>query len=155
MPSWGNYLWFEYFTDHSKLWLQQDVFLIDKFFTPVYQKAAPALIANLVGGGDYSYFNTGLMAESYSQLGVIGFVFGPIVLGFWLDLVNKFYKNKGLSVQLILSFSLSQALINSTTIETSNIIIFIAIFLYSGVFSNIRNERTFISTVLLGSNKCE
>ena len=140
-PARGNYLWFEFFTDNPKLWLRQDVFLIDKFFSPVYQSAAPSVIANYIGEGEYSYFNTGLMAVAYAQMGMLGYIFGPLVLGFWLNFLYGFYNKKSLNVQLMLSFSVAIAIINSTIIETGNIIIFLIIALYSVVFPNVKNER--------------
>lgn len=136
MPAWGNYLWVEYFTDYNKLWLRQDVFLIDKFFSPVYPVAAPAVIASSIGGGSYSYFNTGLMGVSYSQLGLIGIILEPVIIGFWLGFINCFYRKKAHPIQLMLAFSIAMAIINSTTIETNNIVIFIAIAIYSGMFPN-------------------
>lgn len=140
MPVWGNYIWFEFFTDHAKLWLHQDIFLIDKLFSPVYESAAPAVIAASIGGRSYSFFNTGMMAVAYSQLGVLGFVLGPVVLGLWLDFLHIFYEDKSLPVKLMLSFSISQAIINSTTIEFGNIVIFLVIAAYAGVFPDERED---------------
>ena len=134
MTTWGNYLWFEFFTDNSKLWLHQDVFLIDVFFSPIYHAPAPAIIANSIGGGEYSYFNVGMMAESYAQMGFLGFIISPIILGWWLNIINRYYKNKSDAIVLMLSFSISQAIINSTIIETANIIIFLMIVVYSVVY---------------------
>lgn len=136
MPAWGNYLWFEFFTDNLRLWLHQDVFFIDRFFSPVYQSSAPVVIANSIGKGEYSYFNCGLMAPAYAQFGVIGCIIGPIVVGFWLNFLNGFYARKSLNVQLMLAFSLAMAIINATVIESLNIFIFFTVALYSGVFLN-------------------
>lgn len=134
VPSWLNYLYFEFFSQHEKLLWRQDVFLIDKLFTAPYDSSAPLLISEKYLKGLVTNPNAGLLAEAYAQFGIVGIIIYPVLIVVLLNIINHFYKNATSEVILMISFSLAFSLSNDTIMSTSFIATMIIICLYSSLF---------------------
>ena len=134
VPSWLNYLYFEFFSQNEKLLWRQDVFIIDKLFVAPYDCSAPLLISEKYLNGLVSNPNAGLLAEAYAQFGLVGIIIYPLLIVVLLNVVNQFYKNAMPEVILMISFSLAFSLSNDTIMSTSFIATMIIVCLYSSLF---------------------
>ena len=144
VPSWLNYLYFEFFCYNENLWWRQDVFLIDKLFSAPYNNSAPVLISKKYLNGMVANPNAGFLAEAYTQFGILGIVIYPILIAILLNLINYFYKNATAETILMISFSLAFSLSNDTIMSTSFVATMVIICLYSSLFQ--KNKQLEISS---------
>ena len=84
MPTYLTKLYYDFFRENPKMWFTQDAFFIQnvlqRFFSRPYPTNATGVISRYYFDGLIPSPNTGLFAEAYGQMGIIGvFVFPFIV----------------------------------------------------------------------------
>lgn len=139
IPSWLNYLYFDFFFSSSKIGWKQDTFLIDKLFTPVYTENVPELISKQYFNNAVSNPNAGMLAEAYSRFGILGIVIYPILIVMLFNIFNYFFKDSSDSVKLTVSFSLAIILCNDVITSTSFVMSITIVLLCSFIF---KEEKT-------------
>lgn len=143
LPAFINYLYFEFFTDNPKLFWRQDVFLVDKLFTPVYSKSRALLIDSAYFGGFGGNPNAGLLAEAYSQFGYLGIIIYPFILVALACVIDTCYKKASNSIKFMLSFGLSISFSNDAILSTSCVVIMLIVCIYSKLFVTENNESIY------------
>lgn len=85
----SNYC-FDFFSRNSKIFWRQDVFLIDKFFQPVYEKPYVSIISDNYFEGIIPNPTTGILADSYINFGWLGLIVYPMLLLLLLSILNHY-----------------------------------------------------------------
>ena len=135
MPTWLQYVNYEYFYDKVKLWWRQDTFLIDKLFTPVYPRSAVQMIAEDYFRGWIGNPNCGMAGEAFTRCGYFGIVIYPLLIILLLKALSILYSNSNDETLFIISFSLTSVLSNDTITSTS----FVATIIIVGIYTCIVN----------------
>ena len=140
IPSWLNYVYYDYFYNNPKIWWRQDTFLIDKLFTPVYSDSVPVMIGKEYFGSRVTNPNAGMFAEAFSRCGYLGIIIYPLLLAFLLNLMQSVYKDTDKSVLIMMAFTLSISLENDIITSTSFVFVFVIILAFSFAFKNTGGE---------------
>ena len=73
MPSYICSQYYDFFSNHEKLWLRQDAFLIQNILQRIFEKPYPYGATRVISEQIYEGYilspNTGMMAEAYTQIG--------------------------------------------------------------------------------------
>lgn len=134
MPQYLAHTYYSFFDLHDKLWLTRDFFQLERivriFYPSPYEHGAVTIIADNCFPGVPSP-NTGLFAEAFSQLGYLGVILFPVLIGYILKLFMKYSMifGQGASHVLIASFMLS--LINIQVLAPRGILIVLIFILIS------------------------
>jgi hypothetical protein len=93
MPSWLNTVYYDFYHDNVKMWFTQDVFLVQNITQRLFGRAYPV---NSTGVISQSFFdglipspNTGMFAEAYGQIGILGVVVFPFILSFLIRIIRR------------------------------------------------------------------
>lgn len=133
-PAWINYLYFDFFSAHKKIWWRQDTFLIDKLFSPVYQDSVPSLIAKNYFSNLVANPNGGMFAEAYSRCGVFGIIIYPVLFAILLNFLHQRFKNANKEVVYIISIAFSMAVCNDVITSTSFVLSMVILMIYATMF---------------------
>lgn len=94
VPSFFNFLYYDFFSEATKLYFTDHVFLINRILPDIYPYNVSELISRKYFSGLTSSPNTGMFAEGYMQLGILGAIIYPIILAYFfkfLDRITCFY----------------------------------------------------------------
>ena len=100
LPTWINTMYFDYFADHTKLYLTDEVFVIKKFLPRVYDKPILKIISEAYFSGEIVSPNNGMFSEGFMQFGYVGLVFFPFFYKVLFDWTENVYKRFGKQIQL-------------------------------------------------------
>ena len=93
-------MYFDYFADHTKLYLTDEVFVIKKFLPRVYDKPILKIISEAYFSGEIVSPNNGMFSEGFMQFGYVGLVFFPFFYKVLFDWTENVYKRFGKQIQL-------------------------------------------------------
>ena len=126
MPVWLQYINFHYFYNLEKIWWRQDTFLIDKLFTPVYERSLVKIIAQDWFDADFNP-NCGMVAEAFTRCGFLGIIIYPVLLVTLLTAINSCVKDENNIVILILCIALGLIISNDVISSTTFVLMMIFI----------------------------
>lgn len=141
MPTWLQYVNYEYFYDKTKLWWRQDTFLIDKLFTPVYPRSAIEMIASDYFNGWITNPNCGMTGEAFTRCGYFGVIIYPLLLVIVIRIISYFFRNSNERMLFIFSFALSTSIANDTISSTSFVATMLVILFFAFFANKKKNER--------------
>lgn len=134
IPTWLNYLYITFFSGSPKLMWKQDVFLIDKLFTPVYEQSVREMISEAYFKGKVSGPNAGMLAEAYSQFGIFGIIIYPLLIVILLNVLEYLFATAMDEVKLMASISLAISIVNDTITSTTFVVVMLIICMYAIFF---------------------
>ncbi len=134
MPAFFNYIYYDYFSKNEPIWWRQDTFLIDKLFNVVYPRSVPLQISHVYFNDIEGNPNAGMFAEAISRCGYAGIIIYPLLLGFVVFLVDRFYTDTGKEIKLILAICFAMSISNDVITSTSFVIVLIMVLLGSNFF---------------------
>jgi len=141
MPAWLNQLYIQFFSINPKLMWRQDVFFIDKFFTPVYNKSFLLLICDACFGGHEFSPNTGMMAEAFMHFGWVGIFVYPILILVLILILEKLLCNFSFSINLMVAVALMIYMINDVITSTTFAIVYIGLVIFLHIYQLTGNEK--------------
>lgn len=147
MPTWLQYINFEFFYDKPKIWWRQDTFLIDKLFTPVYSRSLVEIVAEDYFHGWIGNPNNGMVGEAFTRCGYFGVIIYPLVITLLLLILSFFFK--GLKEDSLFCFALAISLTLSNDVITSTS--FVSLFLLVIAFSLLFHKATNIDITIYRS----
>ena len=136
VPTYLNYIYFDYFTTNTPIWWRQDTFLVDKLFTPIYNQSVPLQISEVYFNKLEGNPNAGMFAEAISRNGYFGVIIYPILLALLFMIFDKLYKDTDGEVKIVLGVCLAIAVSNDVITSTSFVITTCMIFIGSCFFRN-------------------
>lgn len=141
VPSWLNYIYYEFFFTNEKIGWKQDTFLIDKFFSPVYSSAVPTLIGNHYFNNKVVNPNAGMFAEAFSRFGYFGIIIYPILISIMLVIIDHCYKRSSIEVKIFLSGCLSISMANDVITSTTFVIVLLIVMCSAVFFNKISSKK--------------
>jgi hypothetical protein len=130
-PSYLTHTYYEFFSTTSKIWFTSDAFLISNILSSLIGRIHPSHMIKLISQNAFSGLlpspNTGLFAEAYAQMGVLGIVIYPFIFGKAIKIMGESSKWYGNGVAFVIMCRLSLTLLN-TQILTSRNVVGIAVF---------------------------
>lgn len=134
IPSYMNEKYYEFFSMNRKIYFTQDAFLIQnilqKVFGRAYTKSSVAVISSACFNGELPSPNTGLFAEAYSQLGILGIFVFPFIYKYIAKIVYKVSHFYGKGAIYVILFKLVLTITSVFTLTSST---FVGILLFLGI----------------------
>lgn len=118
LPSWLNTLYFDYFSQHSKLWWSESAFLLQMFMPTQYATGPLQIISNTYFQGVVASPNTGFFAEAVMQGGFIGILIYPILYRLFVEFAANTYSKYGETLSIILAARMVISLTNVPMLRT-------------------------------------
>lgn len=112
LPAWISNMYHDFFSQNPKVLWSQDVFLLKKFLTPVYDKSILSIINNTYFAGTVASPNTGLFAESYMHFGIAGTFIYTSIISVVVAISGKIYNSKHSILAVIMAVQLAFSLVN-------------------------------------------
>ena len=112
LPAWISNMYYDFFSQNPKVLWSQDVFLLKKFLTPVYDESILNIINNTYFKGAVPSPNTGLFAESYMHFGFSGTFIYTIIISVIVAVSGKIYNSKHSIIVILMAVQLAFSLIN-------------------------------------------
>ena len=125
LPSWLNTLYYEFFSNNSKVWWSQNTIILQKIIPDIYDSSPITLISNFFFNGVIPTPNTGLFADAYLNLGVLGIIIYPILYRLIFNAAQKIYHEYGWEIETLVAFKLVLSLTNVQLLRTNFVISFI------------------------------
>lgn len=119
IPSWLNYLYYEYFDTHGPVMLTDNVFLLQKLLPHVYSSSPLQLISNAYFAGQSSSPNTGLFGEAYMQMGFVGAFVFPFIIVIIVNFISKQFGKCDSGIQMLIAVRIAMSITNVPILRTS------------------------------------
>lgn len=142
LPAWLNTLYYDFFSVNPKLCWHQDAFLLERLFSPVYNKSVLELINNAYFFGEVPSPNTGLFAEAYMHFGYFGVVVYPLLLSVVINGMNIVYRFFDKAICILLAALLSLSLLNIPILMTEMVLSHILFACIAGILIVIRKQKS-------------
>lgn len=144
VPSYLSNIYYCFFVDNSKIWLTQDAFIIQWFTRYIihrpYSGSTVSVISDNVFSGKLPSPNTGIFAEAYAQMGIIGVIVFPFINSLVIKYVKKSSEIFGIGAPFIVLSKVCFTFINNFTLATSTIIGLLFYVLISNIVKKL-NEK--------------
>lgn len=134
MPTYLNGIYYDYFSQHSKMWFTRDVLLVSNILSKLIgalgSDSAVTAISKSFFKGYIPSPNTGFFAEAYAQLGYLGVVVFPFILGAIVSLIRKTASWYGKGIEVALSVRLVLLMLDTQMLAPARmvgILLFVAI----------------------------
>lgn len=112
IPSWITTMYYDFFADHKKLLLLQDVCLIDGFGLGRYDNSVLDIINKNYFAGYVPSPNAGMFAEAYMHFGAWGVIFFPLLFALILKLLFRWIEKYDTPSIYYLTYAICMALIS-------------------------------------------
>ncbi|NBH72627.1 hypothetical protein D3Z51_11460 [Clostridiaceae bacterium] len=137
MPTWLNTIYYDFFSQHAKLFLTDEVFLIKRFLPHVYDSSVLKMISEAYFQGEIVSPNNGLFSEGYMQFGLIGILVYPFLYKLVFDWADHVYKPFGKQVQIFIAFVCASSLLNVGMFRTDFVMHFFSLTFIVQMFSKL------------------
>ena len=125
LPSWLNTLYYKFFAINPKVWWSQNTIFLQKIIPDVYNTSPIALISEYYFKGVIPTPNTGLFADAYMNLGVLGIIVYPLLYKFTFNVAQKIYSGYGWEIEVLVATKLVLALTNVQFLRSNFVISFV------------------------------
>lgn len=136
-PSYMNYLYYDFFSDNSKLYFTDHIFILSRLLPDIHPYGVLELISRKYFSGLMSSPNTGMFAEGYMQLGIFGTILYPILFAYLLRFIDKITYYYPLILKLSTAVTMGIVLTNLPISHS----FFVVIFGFSSFFMILINEN--------------
>lgn len=130
LPAWLNSLYYDFFSQNSKVLWTQNVFLLQNIFSPVHDLSPLELISNAYFQNTIPSPNTGMFAEAYMHFGVIGVLFYPMIISILLWISEVAYGKHCNAIKCVTAVQLILSMTNVPITRTDFVLSYI---LFSGI----------------------
>lgn len=134
VPAYLSNTYYEFFSMNKKIWFTQDVFVIQQiarfFIDRPYEGSTVEVISRNCFSGRLASPNTGIFAEAYAQMGIVGIFVFPFIDCFVLKKMKIASDVFGVGIPIVVLSKLCFTFLNNFTLTTATligIIIFIII----------------------------
>lgn len=125
LPSWLNYLYYDFFSEHSKVFWSQSTFLLQRLIPSTYDMNPISIISEVYFQSLVPSPNTGLFADAYLNLGIFGIVVYPIIVGKLVKFSNNLYCKYGVTLGVLIGLRLAIHLTNVQLLRTDFVLSYI------------------------------
>ena len=121
-PIWLSTMYYDFFMKNGPVLWTQNVFLLQKILTPVYDLPPLALISNTYYQGHVPSPNTGLFGEAVMHANLFGVLIYPVLLTVFIQGCAWVYKKYGICVQTFFAINLTLHLQNVPIVRTDSVL---------------------------------
>ena len=125
IPTWLNTMYYDFFSENSKVLWTQNVFLLQNILSPVYDVPPLTLISNAFFAGQVPSPNTGLFAEAYMHFGVFGVILYPALLAVLFGFSGKVLERYGAAAQMLLALLVTMRMTNVPITRTDFVLSYV------------------------------
>lgn len=137
MPTWLNTIYYDFFSQHAKIFLTDEVFLIKRFLPHIYDSSVLKMISETYFQGEIVSPNNGLFSEAYMQFGVVGIFLYPFLYKLVIDWADHVYKPFGRQAQIFIAFLCASSLPNVGMFRTDFVMLFFSLTFMVQMFSKL------------------
>lgn len=132
LPAWISGIYYEFFSNGSKIWFSQSAFLLENLIPNTYSEPPLKLISNYYFLGMMSSPNTGLFGEAYMQVGAIGVFLFPIIFYVLFRFIEITYRPFGNGFEFVVAVVVVLTITNQPILSREAVfsVIFPTIFVY-------------------------
>ncbi len=135
LPSWISTMYHDFFSQNPKVLWSQDVFLLKKFFTPVYNDTILNIINNNYFAGTVPSPNSGLFSEAYMHFGFAGIFIYPTLISVLTAISGKIYKSSCDEAAILMAVQFSFSLVNVPITWTETVLSYFLFTIIIGVLA--------------------
>ena len=122
LPSWLDTMYYELFGNGPKIWWSQGTFFLQRIIPSAYSEGYLQMINNAYFGGYVPSPNTGLFADAFMNLGILGVVFYPLLISFVLNKSDGVYQKYGVGISTVMAAKLAIHFTNVPLLRTDFIL---------------------------------
>lgn len=126
MPTYLNNIYYNYYSEHSKMWFTRDVLLVSNILSKL---VGPFGTGNAVTTISKSFFNgyipspnTGFFAEAYAQIGYLGIIVFPFIIGRIVKTIRKTASWYGKGIETVLAVRLVLLMLDTQMLAPSRMV---------------------------------
>lgn len=131
-----NYLYYDYFRGHGKLFLTDSVLGLQRLLPHVYDEHPLKLISDTYFSGMAPSPNTGLFGAAYMQLGIVGIILQPILIFWIVRWADRLLKNYGKGFIAVTAITMVMAMQNVPILRTDFVLSEILVIALLGILPN-------------------
>ena len=135
-PSYMNFLYYDFFSETTKLFFTDHIFLLSRLLPDIHPYGVLELISRKYFSGTMGSPNTGLFAEGYMQLGILGTIIYPIIFVYLLKFIDRITLYYPLLLKTVTAVVIGLAFINLPITHSH----FVVHFGFSSLFMILINE---------------
>lgn len=124
MPSWLNYLHYEYFSENYKIYLSQSTFLLQNIIPSNYSSPPITIISREYFASLIPSPNTGLFADAYINFGLCGVLIYPFIIGKIAAFSETVYGSYSRSIEILVAIKFAIDLTNVQLFRTDFVLSF-------------------------------
>ena len=124
LPAWLNTLYFDFFSVNASVCWTQDVFILQRILTPVYEVSPIKIISEAYFRGQIPSPNTGMFAEAITHFGTIGIFIYPILITLMLKFSNSVYRKHESFIACAVAVKLLLQITNVSMVRTDFVLSF-------------------------------
>ncbi len=121
IPSLMNTLYYDYFSEHAKIFWSQDTFLLQDIIPSAYASSPLHIINAQYFEGLIASPNTGMFAEAYMHFGALGVIVYPALLGGLFLFFDKTYAPYGKVTSVLLAVQITLRLTNVPILRNDSV----------------------------------
>lgn len=138
LPSWLNYLYYDFFCEHSKVFWSQSTFILQRLIPSNYDTSPIAIISEVYFKNMVPSPNTGLFADAYINLGILGLIVYPFLIGELVKFSDTLYCRYGVALGVLVGLRLAIHLTNVQLLRTDFVLSYILLTILIWVLSRIK-----------------
>ncbi len=127
IPAWLNTLYYKFFEINPKVLWSQNTFLLQRIIPDVYGQSPITVISNYYFNGIIPTPNTGMFADAYMNIGIIGVIVYPIIYRAIFLSSQKVYSKYGTEVELLVAANVTLTITNINILRSNFILSFVLI----------------------------
>lgn len=121
-PAWLNTLYFDYFSRNPKVYFSQSTFLLQNIIPSFYNQQPIMLISAEYYRSLIPSPNTGMFADAYMNLGIVGIFVFPVVITFLLNKSAKVFASYGEGISILMAVKFVLHLTNVPMFRTDSVL---------------------------------
>ncbi|MBC5682824.1 MULTISPECIES: hypothetical protein [Ruminococcus] len=122
LPSWLDTKYYAFFENGPKILWSQGTFLLQKIIPSTYSEGYLKMINDNYFGGYVPSPNTGLFADAYMNLGIVGVLTYPMLISYVLNKSDGIYQEYGSGIMNVMAVKLAIHLTNVPLLRTDFIL---------------------------------
>ena len=136
-PSYMNYLYYDFFSETTKLYFTDHIFLLSRLLPDIHPYGVLELISRKYFSGTMGSPNTGMFAEGYMQLGILGTIIYPLIFVYLLRFIDRITSYYPLLLKVATGVAIGLVLINLPITHSH----FVVHFGFTSLFMILINEN--------------
>lgn len=138
LPSWLNYLYYDFFSENIKVYLSQSTFILQRVIPSNYDCAPTILISRTYFNSLIPSPNTGLFADAYLNLGIWGILLYPIIISKISKFAGTVFDSYSSSIGILIGIKFAINLTNVQIFRTDFVLSFFMLTILMWLASKIK-----------------